>query len=70
MDICNSANGLDAKEHTKLCEAKNINQAPEFQKWHLICMKSYLAHSHYISFSTMKRASVHPNGYPYIVLIG
>ena len=54
MDICNSANGLDAKEHIMLCEAENMNQAPEFQEQYLICLKSHLAHSHHISFSTMK----------------
>lgn len=62
MDICNSANGLYAKERIKLCEAKNINQAPEFQEQYLICMKRHLAHSH--------QASVSPGGYPHIVLIG
>lgn len=45
MDICNSANALDAEERIMVCGGKNINQAPEFQEQYLICLKSHLAQS-------------------------
>jgi len=64
MDFYNSANGLDTEERIMLCEAKNINQASVFQERYLICMKSHFAHSHHISFSTMKTSICKSNWLP------